>query len=143
MPYTAKNITRAGWRIGFVAFKSDGTRVYGDMNSATYNDASRTIAFDCPAGCSYVWLVVSAAPTTYWTHNFTGWIDNTEEQWPYRVKFYQTNVYGETNNNSLPTSISDMAGTQKAANGNNVYELQDGLPRGIYIAGGRKVLKKD
>ena len=70
------------------------------------------------------------------------------------MKFYQTNVYGETNNNSLPTSISDMAGTQKAANGNNVYDLQgrlvrrgttslDGLPRGIYIAGGRKVLKKD
>ena len=152
--YVAKNLTRAGWRVGFVAFKNDGTRIYGDMNSATYNDASRTIAFDCPAGCSYVWLVVSAAPTTYWTHNFTGWIDNTEEQWPYRVKFYQTNVYGETNNNSLPTSISDMAGTQKAANGNNVYDLQgrivrrgttslDGLPRGIYIAGGRKVLKKD
>ncbi|MCP6082529.1 DUF6055 domain-containing protein, partial [Klebsiella pneumoniae] len=60
--YTAKNTTRAGWRIGFVAFKNDGSRVYGDLTRATYNDANHTIAFDCPANCSHVWFVVSGAP---------------------------------------------------------------------------------
>jgi len=151
--YTAYNTTRAGWRIGFVAFKNDGTRVYGDMNRATYDDAKHTIAFDCPAGCSHVWLVVSAAPTVYWTHNFTGWIDKTEEQWPYRVKFYKTNVYGETNNNGLPTGIADMADeSSRQPADDNVYDLNgrivrrgsaslDGLPRGIYIVGGQKVVR--
>ena len=152
--YTAYNTTRAGWRIGFVAFKNDGTRVYGDMNRATYNDAKHTIAFDCPAGCSHVWLVVSAAPTVYWTHNFTGWIDKTEEQWPYRVKFHQTNVYGEANNNTLPTGVENVpdAQTSRFAD-NNVYSLTgqlirrgtistEGLPRGIYIVGGRRVAVK-
>ncbi len=154
--YTAHSkLSSAGWRIGFVAFKNDGTRVYGDMNRATYNDAKHTIAFDCPAGCSHVWLVVSAAPTTYWTHNFTGWIDNTEEQWPYRVKFYKTNVYGETNNNGVPTGIEEHDEWRMANDESqqpNVYDLNgrivrrgstslQGLPHGIYIVGGKKLVK--
>ena len=83
------------------------------------------------------------------------------EQWPYRVKFHQTNVYGNTNNNTYPTAINDLADdrstdTSKNANvdenANNVYTLDgrlvrrgstslDGLPRGIYVVGGRKVMK--
>ncbi len=150
--YTAKNTTRAGWRIGFVAFKNDGSRVYGDLTRATYNDANHTIAFDCPANCSHVWFVVSGAPTTYWTHNFTGWIDNVEEQWPYRVKFYKTNVYGEANNNDLPTGIDDMAIEEKDKGEIHIYDLNgrmvrrsttslEGLSHGIYIVGGKKVVK--
>ena len=104
--------------------------------------------------CSHVWLVVSGAPTTYWTHNFKGWIDNTEEQWPYRVKFYKTNYYGESNNNGLPTSIMDIAdeGSQQPTD-DNLYDLNgrivrrgttslEGLPRGIYIVNGKKALIK-
>ena len=152
--YTAYKTTSAGWRVGFVAFKNDGTRVYGDMTTATYNDPDHTIAFECPANCSHVWLVVSGAPTTYWTHNFKGWIDNTEEQWPYRVKFYKTNYYGESNNNGLPTSIMDIAdeGSQQPTD-DNLYDLNgrivrrgttslEGLPRGIYIVNGKKALIK-
>ena len=151
--YTAKNITRAGWRIGFVAFKSDGTRVYGDMHRAGYNDADQLIAFDCPAGCSHVWLVISGAPSTYWTHNFTGWIDNTEEQWPYRVRFYQTNVYGEANNNDVPTGVEGVEDTEAlrredfAIHDLSGRRLGQGAPalrslrHGIYVVGGKKVAK--
>ncbi len=151
--YTAKNITRAGWRIGFVAFKSDGTRVYGDMHRAGYNDADQLIAFDCPAGCSHVWLVISGAPSTYWTHNFTGWIDNTEEQWPYRVRFYQTNVYGEANNDDVPTGVEGVEDTEAlrredfAIHDLSGRRLGQGAPalrslrHGIYVVGGKKVAK--
>ncbi len=150
--YTAYNTTRAGWRIGFVAFKSDGTRVYSDITPATYNSPDCTIAFDCPGGCSHVWLVVSGAPTTYWTRNLTNWVESTAEQWPYRVKFYQTNVYGQTNNNTFPTGIEAIGdGKQMKENDNNVYSITgqvvrhsstslEGLPHGIYIVGGRKVV---
>lgn len=42
----------------------------------------------------------------------TGWIDNTEEQWPYRVRFYQTNVYGEANNDDVPTGVEGVEDTE-------------------------------
>jgi hypothetical protein len=40
--------------------------------------------------------VVSGAPTVHWRH---AWDDNdaNDEQWPYQVKFNNTNVYGYTN----------------------------------------------
>jgi hypothetical protein len=97
---------------------------------------------------------VSGAPTTYWTRNFINWGESTAEQWPYRVKFHQTNVYGEANNNTLPTSVENVpdAQTSRFAD-NNVYSLTgqlirrgtistEGLPRGIYIVGGRRVAVK-
>lgn len=153
--YTAFNKTKAGWKYGFVALQKDGTRVYGDIATATYADPEGTIAFDCPANCSYLWLVVSGAPTSYWTRDWLSWSEEgPAEQWPYRVKLYQTNVYGKANNNDYPTAIHDVAaeGTGRQAPA-NVSTLSgqivrygstslDGLPRGIYIAGGKKVIKK-
>ena len=106
--YNNYNTQYAGWRIGFVAYKNDGTRVYGDINSATAGSPNKTIAFDCPAGCSYVWLVVSGAPTNYWTRDWLSWSEESDvEQWPYRVKFHQTNVYGQTDNNTYPENVDD------------------------------------
>ena len=158
--YKEYNKTRAGWRIGFVALRKDGTRVYGDVTTATYNNPAHTIVFDCPAGCSYVWLVVSGAPTSYWTRDWLSWeVEGDVEQWPYRVKFHQTNVYGYANNNTYPTAINDLAdengnGNENVnGNENNVYALDgrlvrrgstslNGLPRGIYVVGGRKVIKQ-
>ena len=160
--YTTYNKTRAGWKLGFVALQKDGTRVYGDIATATYKEPEQLVAFDCPANCSYLWLVVSGAPTTYWTRNWLSWdSESTAEQWPYKVKFYQTNVYGKANNNELPDEVSGImayeAGRQVQDNG-NVYSLDgrlvrsgaavdsnlksptDGLPEGIYIIGGRKVV---
>lgn len=156
--YTAYNTRRAGWRYGFVALLKDNTRVYGDMASATYSNPDGTLAFECPANCKYVWFVVSGAPTSYWTRDWLTWdgdnSESTAEQWPYKVKFFQTNVYGQTNNNDLPTGIDSMiAGNTDPVADNNVYSITgqvvrrgstslEGLPGGIYIVKGRKVMVK-
>lgn len=88
----------AGWRYGFVALLKDGTRKYGDSKSAsmTDNEGKSSISFDCPANCDKLWLVVSGAPGMHWRH---AWDDNdaNDEQWPYQVKFNNTNLYGYAN----------------------------------------------
>ena len=153
--YTAYQEKRAGWRYGFVALQKDGTRVYSDIGRATYDEPEGVLAFECPAQCRYVWLVVSGAPTTYWTRDWLSWDSNesTAEQWPYRVKLYQTNVYGKANNNSFPAAIDDIEDGLMAMDKENVYSLTgqivrrgttslQGLPRGIYIVRGRRVMVK-
>ncbi len=149
--YTNYNKSRAGWRIGFVALQQDGTRVYGDVASATTSDANRVVSFECPDDCSNLWLVVSGAPTAYWTRDWVSWDEEGQtEQWPYRVHFYQTNVYGQTNDNGYPVGISDLADETRSEAQNAVYSISgqvvrqgttsvSGLPRGIYIVNGRKV----
>ena len=101
--YNAYNTSYAGWRVGFVALKRDGTRVYGDATTATSSSPNKTVSFDCPSNVQYLWLVVSGAPTSYWTRDWLSWSEeSTVEQWPYRVKFHQTNLYGYTTNNTYP-----------------------------------------
>lgn len=155
--YTTLNKARAGWKVGFVALKKDGTRVYSDIGTATYKDSVCVVSFDYPGNCSYLWLVVSGAPTSYWTRDWLSWSEeSTAEQWPYRVKLYQTNVFGKTNNNSVPAGIDGImadSSNRPTPNANNVYtptgqlvrrgstSLQ-GLPRGIYIVGGKKVMNQ-
>lgn len=151
--YIDYNKVRAGWRVGFVALQKDGTRVYSDITASNYQNPNQTISFDCPANCSNLWLVVSGAPTTYWTRDWVGWDEEGQtEQWPYRVHFYQTNVYGQTNDNGYPVGITDLADEDQAnAKSENVYSITgrmirqgtsslDGLPRGIYIVKGQKVI---
>ena len=153
--YTSYNKARAGWKFGFVAYKSDGTRLYSDIGTATYKDSTAIVAFDCPKGCSYVWLVVSGAPTSYWTRDWLSWdSESTAEQWPYRVKFYMTNVYGKANNNTVPSGIDDIVMTSsRKTQQPNVYSVTgqlvrrsstslEGLPRGFYVVEGRKVFVK-
>ena len=147
------NVTKAGWKFGFVALQKDGTRVYGDIATTNYKDPSGIVEFDCPANCSYLWLVVSGAPTSYWSRGWNGTTAD-DEQWPYKVKFYQTNVYGNTNNNTLPTGIDFIEVNEQVAPQNgNVYSLSgqlvrqgstslEGLPQGIYIVNGKKVVVK-
>jgi len=88
----------AGWRYGFVALLKDGTRLYGDIKSASMTDnvGKSSISFDCPANCDKLWLVVSGAPSVHWRH---AWDDNdaNDEQWPYQVRLNNTNLYGYTN----------------------------------------------
>ncbi len=88
--------TQAGWRYGFVALKHDGTRVYSEMNRALYARPEGTLSFDCPSDVKNLWLVVSGAPSTHWRHP---WDDNdvNDEQWPYQVKFNNTNLFGHAN----------------------------------------------
>lgn len=149
--YIAYKSKAAGWKFGFVALKKDGTRVYGDIATATYDQTRETVSFDCPSGCSYLWLVVTGAPTDYWPRGWNGRTTD-DEQWPYKVKLYQTNVYGNTNNNSFPVGIDDiMADESHATQDGNIYSLSgqlvrtgtnstEGLKPGIYIVGGKKVM---
>jgi hypothetical protein len=78
-----------GFRYGFVALKSDGSRVYGEMQASLNGNATFTI----PAGCTRLWFVVSGAPPAYAPH---AWDDNlsNDVQLPYTVEFANTNLYG-------------------------------------------------
>lgn len=80
---------KEGWRYGFVALNADGTRVYGDMFSSKDGVASFTV----PAGAEYLYFVVLGAPTEYRQNE---WDDDEkdDDQWPYKVKFDNTDLLG-------------------------------------------------
>ena len=80
---------KEGWRYGFVALNADGTRVYGDMFSSKDGVAS----FSVPAGAEYLYFVVLGAPTEYRQNE---WDDDEkdDDQWPYKVKFGNTDLLG-------------------------------------------------
>ncbi|MBM6992866.1 MAG: hypothetical protein I3J02_06355 [Prevotella sp.] len=156
--YIAYNTDKAGWKFGFVALKRDGTRVYGDIATATAATPEGSVKFDCPADCSYLWLVVSGAPTSYWSRGWNGTTAD-DEQWPYKVKLYQTNVYGYANVNDYPTGIvsissdasSDASSTRLTDE--NIYNLNGqvvgqghpsagNLAKGIYVYKGKKYIVK-
>ena len=142
--YTAYNTNKAGWKLGFVALKTDGTRIYGDIGTATYAEPRKDLAFDCPSGVTRLWLVVSGAPTSYWTRDWLSWDgESTAEQWPYSVKFYQTNILGQPNNEGYPTSVRLVRNTDNEEEGEGpVYDMNgrrlDTVPEhGLYIQGGK------
>lgn len=101
--YRAYKVDKAGWRYGFVALKSDGTRVYGDMYANPEGTAEMTI----PAETTNLWFVVSGAPTDHFRHAWEMGTDEfgndvhtaatlaNDEQWPYMVRFSGTNLPGE------------------------------------------------
>jgi uncharacterized repeat protein (TIGR02543 family) len=95
--FRALNITKGGWRYGFVALLNDGTRVYSDMGTAkVVNGATveQILTFNCPVNCAKLWLVVSGSPQEHWKH---AWDDNdsNDEQWPYQVQFENTDLLGK------------------------------------------------
>lgn len=106
--YRSINIDKAGWYFGFVALLNNGERVYSDVGSLEYSGGENpegALSFNVPAGCSYLWLVVSGAPQEHWHHV---WDDSTynDEQWPYQVKFSNTNLLGEQNESTTNYSLS-------------------------------------
>lgn len=94
--YRALSVDKGGWRFGFVALLENGTRVYSNTGIANVQNGSNpetTLSFTCPNKCVKLWLVVSGAPQQHWRHP---WDDNSsnDEQWPYKVKFENTNLLG-------------------------------------------------
>ena len=87
--YRAINVEKAGWRYGFVAYTTQGETVYGEMGREKEGVAELTV----PADCKNLFFVVMGAPTEYWRHP---WDDDSsnDEQWPYEVKFENTDLYG-------------------------------------------------
>lgn len=115
-----QNPGSAGWRYGYVALLEDGTRVYGTMNQGTQGNA----VFTVPQHCSKLWFVVTGAPDNYTPHAWDE--DNSnDDQWPYKVKFSNTDLYGTipiddtlppadvtlTYNLSFPVSADSYSGT--------------------------------
>ncbi|MCR5180159.1 MAG: DUF4859 domain-containing protein, partial [Bacteroidaceae bacterium] len=84
------NVSKAGWRYAFVAYTSKGERVYGQVGKDKTGTASLTI----PASCSKLFFVVMGAPTAYWRHPWDD-DDTNDEQWPFRVRFENTNLLGK------------------------------------------------
>lgn len=118
--YRRRSILSAGWRYGFVALLNDGTRVYSDMGSAVYRSPKDTVHFECPDNCKQLWLVVSGAPNTHWRHAWDD-DDSNDEQWPYQVRFNNTNLLGRPN----PAPVGLVEVTEVAAeiyaSGNRLY----------------------
>lgn len=96
----------AEWRGGFVALLENGQRIYGDMHTIKYQNPNDTINFDVPAGCKRLWFVVSGGTKYHWLH---AWDDNdaNDEQWPYKVKFENTNLYGNFDYSDQDVAYSD------------------------------------
>lgn len=86
--YLKCDAENAGWTVGFVGLSEDGvTRYYSSSAvAATDSELKASISWAVPEGCKYVWAVVSATPTKYYSHVWDE--DNTNDnQWPYRLKF--------------------------------------------------------
>ncbi|OJU50910.1 MAG: hypothetical protein BGN96_08310 [Bacteroidales bacterium 45-6] len=83
----------AEWRYGFVALLENGQRVYSPMQTARYLSPKDTVEFTAPTNCKRLWFVVSGAPKAHWRHAWDN-DDSNDEQWPYKVKFDNSNLYG-------------------------------------------------
>jgi hypothetical protein len=101
--YNSGSLTRAGWRYGYVALLKNGQRLYGDMNRKT----SENVEFTVPDGCDKLWFVVLGAPSTY---NAQPWDEkeSNDDQWPYTVKFTNTDLLGNItiNPNETPKDLT-------------------------------------
>lgn len=115
--YRVLNIDKGGWRYGFVALLSNGTRVYSDMASLNYTgqNPEGALSFTVPAACSNLWLIVSGAPQEHWHHTWDD-DDTNDEQWPYQVKFSNTNLLGEANGSDDPYIPPTVTTVQLAYN---------------------------
>ena len=97
-----KDASIAGWNVGFVALMKDGTRQYSECTRVRDN---ADIAYTVPSGADKLWLVVAATPEKYLQHPWDE--DNTnDEQWPYRVKFTGTDLFGNLNFDGTETPKS-------------------------------------
>ncbi len=84
--YRIINKLSAGWRFAFVALKTNGERIYGDVGSADYQSPEGEVTLTVPSGCKKIFFVVMGAPTRYWRHPWDD-DDSNDEQWPYQVTF--------------------------------------------------------
>ena len=96
--YNNSSQIRAGWRYGYVALLSNGQRVYGEMNM----NSSSNVTYTVPTGCTKLWFVVLGAPSTY-TANAWDEKESNDDQWPYTVKFTNTDLLGNITMNPTDT----------------------------------------
>lgn len=90
--YSSVKTDQAGWRYGFVASLSDGSRVYGDV----HRDVEDRVSFEVPKNTEYLWLVVMGAPTEHWPRprrsRNASEDEFPEEAWPYKIRLKGTSL---------------------------------------------------
>lgn len=92
---TATNSIR-GFRVGYVALKTDGTREYYSTGNRIGTTSSASVDVKCtvPANTKELYLVVVPSLSSYVRHDWDE--DYTDDdQWPYTVEFTNTNIAGE------------------------------------------------
>lgn len=130
--YNSSDIGRAAWRYGYVALLKNGQRIYSEMNRKTKAQVNFTI----PENCEKLWFVVVGAPNTY---EVLPWDEKeiNDDQWPYTVKFSNTDIYGnitfdgtETHQNvslmynvTFPVSAYEYSGTVVKIEGEDLIKL--------------------
>ena len=121
-----KDASVAGWNVGFIALMKDGSRQYSNYTRVR---TSADIAYTVPENAAKIWMVVSATPESYVRHLWDE--DNTnDEQWPYRVKFTGTDLFGNLNfdGTETPKNISiehDITTSAAAGYAGTSYTLED------------------
>lgn len=92
--YNNVSPTYRGFRMGYVALMTDGTRMYFSQDSV-YCTGTDVVTADytmtMPEGVSKLWLVVTPALKTYVKHKWDEKID-ADDMWPYQVKFEGTDI---------------------------------------------------
>lgn len=130
--YNAGDLTRAGWRYGYVALLNTGQRVYGNINQK----ASSDVTFTVPEGCQKLWFVVLGAPSSYVAHAWDE-SEGNDDQWPYTVKFQETDILGNfsfdgtenptdidlTFNVTFPFSSTEYQGTKIVLSNDDLQKL--------------------
>ena len=70
-----------GWRYGFVAYLTDGTRVYSDVCA----EDEGAVSFDIPEETQYLYFVVLGAPESYQVHVWDN-DEATDAQMPFEIR---------------------------------------------------------
>lgn len=101
-----------GFRLGYVAYNSSTRKRYYNYTDQVYctgtSEASVSVQFDVPSDADQLFLVVSPALSQYlrmgsvdpYNISTNAQFVSTQQsfdQWPYRVRFYNTNIYGLSN----------------------------------------------
>ena len=125
-----------GFRLGYVAYqKSTGKRYYNytdEVYCTGTDESSVSVSFTVPDDVDSLYLVVSPALSNYLRNESSGQYDvnydsesdilnfqKTFDQWPYRVQFYNTNIYG------LSTPSTSFSGTASSGTTYTTEQLPD------------------
>ncbi len=122
--------TWRGFRLGYVTYKkSTGKRYYNYLDKVYCTgteESSVNISFDVPEDVDSLYLVVSPALSQYLRNESSGNYDadtdakilafqQSFDQWPYRVQFYNTNIYGLTNPSTSFSGSAEVGNTYTSA----------------------------
>ncbi|MBQ6209624.1 MAG: DUF4859 domain-containing protein [Prevotella sp.] len=91
---SVSNASSRGFRAGYVALLNDGTRQYfddGNIHCTGTDEVTENFTMTVPNNVKQLWLVVAPTPSSYYQHKWDESVTN-DDQWPYRVKFTNTDI---------------------------------------------------